>query len=111
MGVMGAYAGIFPALTMLPLLLALDWATRRRREAATQSKATKDNQISAIETMEQGVAPFRQLLSVLVRKLKSSGRYASPPAQIIANPERKNTQKRALAVVSVIASPNEVTPP
>jgi hypothetical protein len=39
--VMGIYTGISPALTLLPFVLALDWATRRRREAATRSKATE----------------------------------------------------------------------
>jgi hypothetical protein len=37
--VMGIYAGIFTALGLLPVLLALDWATRRRREAANRFKA------------------------------------------------------------------------
>ena len=37
--VVGPYAGIIAGLVALPLAIALDWETRRRREAATRSKA------------------------------------------------------------------------
>jgi hypothetical protein len=33
--------GIFVGLAMLPVAIALDWETRRRREFATRSKATE----------------------------------------------------------------------
>jgi hypothetical protein len=33
--------GIFVALAMLPVAIALDWETRRRREFATRSNATQ----------------------------------------------------------------------
>jgi hypothetical protein len=47
--VAGAFAGIFVSLAMgiffglamLPVAIALDWETRRRREFAIQSKATE----------------------------------------------------------------------
>ena len=37
--VVGPYAGIIAGLVVLPVAIALDWETRRRREAATRSKA------------------------------------------------------------------------
>lgn len=37
--VAGPYAGILAGVVMLPVAMALDWETRRRREAATRSKA------------------------------------------------------------------------
>jgi hypothetical protein len=37
--VVGPYAGIIADLVALPVAIALDWETRRRREAATRSKA------------------------------------------------------------------------
>jgi len=37
--VVGPYAGILAGVVMLPVAMALDWETRRRREAATRSKA------------------------------------------------------------------------
>jgi hypothetical protein len=39
--VVGPYAGIIAGLVTLPAAIALDWETRRRREAATRSKATE----------------------------------------------------------------------
>jgi hypothetical protein len=37
----GLATGIFVGLAMLPVAIALDWETRRRREFATRSKATE----------------------------------------------------------------------
>ena len=37
--VVGPYAGIIAGLVAFPVAIALDWETRRRREAATRSKA------------------------------------------------------------------------
>jgi hypothetical protein len=34
-------AGIFAGLVMLPIAIAVDWETRRRREIATRSRATE----------------------------------------------------------------------
>ena len=34
-------AGIFASLVMLPIAIAVDWETRRRREIATRSGATE----------------------------------------------------------------------
>jgi hypothetical protein len=37
----GLAMAIFVGLAMLPVAIALDWETRRRREIATRSKATE----------------------------------------------------------------------
>ena len=37
----GLATGIFVGLAMLPVAIALDWETRRRRELATRSKMTE----------------------------------------------------------------------
>jgi Flp pilus assembly protein TadB len=37
--VVGPYAGIIAGLVVFAVAIALDWETRRRREAATRSKA------------------------------------------------------------------------
>jgi hypothetical protein len=37
----GLATGIFVGLAMLPVAIALDWETRRRREFAIRSKATE----------------------------------------------------------------------
>jgi hypothetical protein len=37
----GLATGIFVGLAMLPVAIALDWETRRRRELATRSKTTE----------------------------------------------------------------------
>jgi hypothetical protein len=39
----GLGTGIFVGLAMLPVAIALDWETRRRREFATRSKATESD--------------------------------------------------------------------
>jgi len=39
--IVGLATGIFVGLAMLPVAIALDWETRRRREFATRSKATE----------------------------------------------------------------------
>jgi hypothetical protein len=38
---LGLATGILVGLAMLPVAIALDWETRRRREFATRSKATE----------------------------------------------------------------------
>jgi len=37
----GLAMAVFVGLAMLPVAIALDWETRRRREIATRSKATE----------------------------------------------------------------------
>jgi len=39
----GPVTGFFVGLAMLPVAIALDWETRRRREVATRSKETEGN--------------------------------------------------------------------